>query len=144
MTKLHFHKVIPTLAVLLWQAICFKIVLSIDSIMLRIKSIVLRTDLIVIKLTSFFICATFGLLVCKIDSRLNYAQNVLNCDKNQLDCDKNWLDLCYIRLSCQQNWIGQKNQLDAKLSTWSCATLHSIYLLFTDSTLVQVDPSTIE
>ena len=63
MTKLHFHKVIPTLAVLLWQAICFKIVLSIDSIMLRIKSIVLRIDLIVIKI-DFILHLCYVWLAC--------------------------------------------------------------------------------
>ena len=106
------------------------IVLSIDSIVLRIKSIVLRIDSIVIKID--FICATFGLLVCKIDSRLNCVQNVLNCDKNQLDYDKNWLDLCYIRLSCQQNSFSQKKTNSMHNYQLDCvphSTRYTYYLL---------------
>ena len=53
-------------------------------------------------------------------------------------CDKNRLDLRNIWLSCQQNYLCQKKPWwDAKLLARLCAMFHSIYLLFTDSTLFE-------
>ena len=69
-------------------------------------------------------------ILLKIDSILLKIDSIVI---NRLDW-KNRLDLRHVRFDCQHNWLGQKNRLDAKLSTRSCATFHS---MFTDSTLFE-------